>query len=187
VELRLLEDRDMRLFLHLSAILAVVGFAAAPAHAADDAGVNAVYGRLGALENSHDASKLDAIYTPDAVYLSSKIPPVVGRQAIKSSFASFWNSRSADGSTSSVKYRVIQRIWHGRNAATDIGYGMVTRTYSDNAKKTERFYAKFLTLALRQADGSWRWRVDIDNSVAPETADAEFDALKPVGSLRYDK
>jgi len=176
----------MRLFLYLSAILGLIGVVA-PAHAADDAGVNALYGRLGELEDSHDSSKLDAIYTPDAVYLGAKIRPVVGREAIKSAFAASWKTRSADGGIGSLKVRLIQRIWHGQSAVTDIGYGRLTRTYSDNTKKTEYFYSKFVTLALRQADGSWRWRVDIDNSLAPETADAEFDALKPVGALRYDK
>ncbi len=174
-----------RRFLVHPIVLGLAAFAATPANAAaDDAGVNALYGRLVVYETTQDVSKLDAIYTPDAVYLGPGRPPMVGRESIKTSWADIARARKPGGPIA-AKFRLVQRIWHGRDSVTDIGYGKLSRTLDDGTQREA--YSKFVTLALRQPDGSWRWRVDIDNSLPAETADAEFNALKPVGDLRYDK
>lgn len=44
-----------------------------------------------------------------------------------------------------------------------------------------------MTLAERQKDGSWAFRIDTDNKQSTTTGAADFEALKPVANLKYDR
>lgn len=100
----------------------------------DDAGVNVLYDRLSEAVVTNDAAKVASIYRPNSVYLGAGFPPIVGRDAITSTFTGSWKKARGEGATVSLKFRLLQRIWHGPNAATDIGFSQFSFVYDDQAK-----------------------------------------------------
>lgn len=185
-------DMTRSAFFALALISAWPSTAIARPHTAiarshDDAGVNALYDRLSEAVVNSDAAKVASIYRPDSIYLGPGISPIVGRDAITSAFTGSWKAARGQGATVDLRFRLLQRIWHGPNVVTDIGFSKFSFIYNDKTKAPKIAYDKFVTVALRQKDGSWAFRVDTNNSQPAKTGAAEFDALKPVADLKYDR
>lgn len=170
----------------MSALIATWAYSSV-AHAYDDAGVNALYSRLSESVTTTDSVKLASIYRPDSVYMGAGISPIIGAEAITSAFTESWKAARGAGASVSLQFRLLQRIWHGPDAATDIGYSKFSFIYDDKTKTPRISYSKFVTLAQKQKDGSWAFRIDIDNKQSDKTGASEFEALKPVANLRYDQ
>lgn len=177
----------MNIFRHAFIAIAIGSLFSSPVHANDDTGVNAIYGRLVDAARNNDATKFDTIYELDSVYMGANIPPIIGKDDIRSAFISSWTKARGDGAMVDLQFRLVQRIWHSDSAVTDIGYSKFSFIYDDKSKEPRVSYSKFVTLAQRKKDGTWVWRIDIDNTQSPKTGAAEFEALRPVGQLRYDE
>ena len=106
-----------------------------------------------------DAAAIAALYTDDTKLLPPNNETVVGKQAVQE----FWNDRMKRG-VQSVAFETMDFEVDG-----DLAYeiGVVTVTIQTEGDQAITQMGKYLVIRKRQADGSWKWAVDIWNSNAP--------------------
>lgn len=175
------------LFKFVVPMIIVATAAPSFAQSQDDAGINALYTRMSDAVTRVDATAAQTIYNSESIYLGTGSPPIIGRDSIISAFDSSWKAAAASGGKADLKFRILQRIWHSKDSATDVGFSKFSLAPSEPGKPVRAFYSKFSTLVQRQPDGNWIFRVDIDNQQSTKTGAAEFDALQPVNELKFDR
>jgi ketosteroid isomerase-like protein len=105
-----------------------------------------------------DATAAAAVYAEDARLLPPGVPSVLGRAAAEC----FWGS-VIDAGVCGVEFEALELEQHD-DTAYEIG-GYVLASAPVGAEPTiER--GKYVVIHKRQADGSWKWAVDIFNSNA---------------------
>lgn len=128
-------------------------------------GLDAVYSRFAEGYRKLDADLVASLYTRDASYLTPGRNITTGRKSIKKSFSSFFSNVRQRGERVSIAFRIVQRDVDAR-LAFDVGIYTVSYTAGDRVIRRSR--GKFVVVAVKGADGLWRFRVDGYSDV-PET------------------
>ena len=137
------------------------GAAAQPLAAADLAAIRANDSAFVSAANAGDAAGVAATYLPDARLMPPNAPAVQGREAIQQ----FWGGLT---DAYQLKFDVIADEVEGRG---DLAYarGHYTLDAAPKAKDGAPLHeeGKYLEVLRRQADGSWRYAVDMYSSDQP--------------------
>jgi uncharacterized protein (TIGR02246 family) len=130
---------------------------------APHAGLDDVYARFRDAYATLDADALGTLYTEGALYLSPTRDIQRGRDAIDASFRSMFERAKDRGETLDIRFHIVDRQVHD-DLATDVGIYTLARS-SDGETKSDR--GKFVVVALRDADGVWRFHVDGYSAMPP--------------------
>ena len=103
-----------------------------------------------------DAAGMAAVYTDDARVLPPNSPMVSGRQAIKDFWQNFLNMGVSAATLATVSLE--------EKGDTAIEVGAYTLEIKPEGGQTMKDEGKYVVIWKRQADGSWKWDVDIFNS-----------------------
>jgi uncharacterized protein (TIGR02246 family) len=109
---------------------------------------------------AHDAAKIAAHYSDDAVLMVPGGPPTAGKDAIQKSLADMVSGMDLKFQASKVDVA----------SSGDLGYtqGSYTLALTDpKTKKVTNDHGSYVTTYRKQADGSWKAVADIANSEMP--------------------
>ena len=121
---------------------------AAAVRASNDAFVTAVA--------TADADGIAAVYAPDADLLAPDVTPITGRAAIRD----YWASGLAAGiSGVTLETRSLDVV-----GETAIEVGAFTLRLAPDGQQPSAIRGKYVVHHRRQADGAWRWQLDIFNT-----------------------
>jgi|GEM_PF-3574238 len=145
-----------------AAITPVASKGAMPTQAALDA----VYDRMAGAYRTLDADLLAKVYTADAVYISrsAKAPVESAQGDFVPGVRRFMEMSKANGTKLDLSFRLTGRKSLTPGLAVDVGYVEFVVTPGDG-KPERRTTAKFLTILVRQADGSWAFLADTASDV----------------------
>lgn len=148
-----------------------------------EAELDAVYGRMATAYRTLDAGLLAKTYTADAVYISrsAKAPVESAQGDFVPGVRRFMEMSKADGTKLDLSFRLVGRNLLTPGLASDVGYVEFVVTPGDG-KPARRTTAKFLTVLVRQADGSWAFLADTASDV-PAAAWAKGEG-RVVGAAR---
>jgi uncharacterized protein (TIGR02246 family) len=129
--------------------------------AADIQAINAGRDEFAAAFNSNNAAAVAAGYTDDAVLMFPDQPAIEGKQAIQAALEDYFKQNAAKITHTPLETQV----------AGDWAYerGNITETVTPKSGKTVEKSLKYLVILKRQADGSWKVHLDMDNSNLKET------------------
>lgn len=152
----------------LLALAATLPAYAAPAITHDDGvnahpGIDAIYQRFHEGYASLDASVVSDLYTKDALYLSPQSEMKHGRDEIHQDFVHMFESADGAGEQLDIRFRIVKREVR-EDLATDVGYFTLVRTSADGENSSD---GKFVVVAERDAEGTWRFSVDGYSSNQP--------------------
>jgi uncharacterized protein (TIGR02246 family) len=156
---------------------------AAPAAAAnrDDAALNRVYEAVAAGVAANSAEGIVAAFADDVIVLDPRPnPPAVGA-AFRDGIGRMAAKLKADGVKVTSDYRVERRVVAG-DLAVDTGYRRLSFAPAVGGAAPMVQYHKFLVVAQRQRDGSWRILRDAS---LPASEAAWAGAVRSDG-LKYD-
>ena len=125
--------------------------------AASHAGLDAIYATFSKGYETLDPAAVANLYTEDALYLEPDSDVARGRKAVLANFTGFFDSVRDSGSTIRIRFEILDRQVSG-DLATDVGYFILTRATKDGRDSTNR--GKFIVVAKKQKDGTWRIHVD---------------------------
>ncbi len=108
--------------------------------------------------NAHDADRLTAMHTPDAVVMVSNSPLATGSSAIRGSFVEFFKTPGVSLSAAPTKIDVVSPT-----VATDIGSYVLTFD-TPQGKVTDR--GNYITI-WRKVNGQWRLAADAPVTMTP--------------------
>lgn len=109
--------------------------------------------------NRQDAAAATAVYTDDAQVMPTNSPIISGKTNIQS----FWQGAMNMG-VKSAALKTLNVEFHGDTA---IEIGAYTLHIEPDGGKAMSDEGKFVVVWKRQADGSWKWHVDIFNTNLP--------------------
>ena len=109
-----------------------------------------------------DAAAVGAMYTEDAVFVSSEAPPAIGRAAIQEAFARVFPISAIDRITS-------KEVVVSGDLAYDYGEYQQTITPPGGAPQAVRGH--YVVILRRQSDGSWKLAKHLD--VSPPASPAQ--------------
>lgn len=126
------------------------------------AGLDGVYARLSAAYRALDAEAASAVYTEDVSYLPPGSPVLDGRAEARGSFAAFFESLRKEGRSAEISFEVLSR-----GTSADLGWdvGIFTLRTAKEGTEPSTMRGKFVVVARRGADGTWRWQVDAYNDL----------------------
>jgi 2-iminobutanoate/2-iminopropanoate deaminase len=127
---------------------------------ASSAALDGVYARLSAAYRALDAEAASAVYTEDVSYLPPGSPVLRGRAEARKGFASFFEALRREGKTAEISFEVLSR-----GTSADLGWdvGVFTLRTAKEGTAPTTMRGKFVVVARRGADGTWRWQVDAWN------------------------
>lgn len=111
-----------------------------------------------------DAAEMAACYASDAILLPPGYPCVAGREAIEA----FWDGGVAAG-LRGMRFETLTLEIIGETAL-EVGRSNVLVQPPDAAAVAD--VGKYVVVHKRQADGAWKWAVDIFNFDSERWADA---------------
>lgn len=140
----------MRLSM-LSLCIAAVGCSASPRPSAREAnaGIDSLNARLIAAYRAHDPRAYGALYTDTAVFEWPAFNTVRGPAALEAMARSNWASLSDMDLGLTIASRRITS-----DQATE--FGAFRQSYRDSAGVRSTEFGRYVSLLLRQNDGSWR-------------------------------
>lgn len=109
-------------------------------------------------ENSGDLDGLVALHTDDAIRMPPNEPAVIGKEAIRTRWQAFFDRYTTNNVTVSSEEIIVAGDW-----AFDRGTYTIALPAVEGSKTIEES-GKYLGIASRQPDGSWRWSRLIWNS-----------------------
>lgn len=127
------------------------------AQAARHDGIDAVYREFVSGYARLDPDQVAALYTQDALYVSSRSPAEIGREAIRANFAGFFDAVRADGATLQLQFRIVERRVED-DAAWDLGFYHLRRVVGDSLGRPS--VGRFVTGSVRDEGGRWRFVLD---------------------------
>jgi uncharacterized protein (TIGR02246 family) len=129
----------------------------APLSAADAAALRAVHDRFSAALLRQDFDAVAALYAEDAVLLPPQEPAVHGRAAIRT-----WTAAVPRVT------RIVLQV-DDLDGRADLAYmrGSFAMTLEAEGAPAVSVAGKYVEILKKQADGAWRFAVDIFNSDAP--------------------
>jgi ketosteroid isomerase-like protein len=105
------------------------------------------------------------LYTENAAYLAPGSDLQQGRAAIRPTFKSFFDWIKNENRTMSISFQIFQRRVD-KNMAYDVGVYTI-RQYREGKQIGDAGQGKFVTVAVREKDGKWRFQVDGYNDLKP--------------------
>jgi len=138
--------------------------------ASDEAAIRAAGNDYQTAFNAHDATRLAAIHTPDALVMISNTPLASGSSAIRTSFADFFKS-----ATPSLSFTPTRIDVASPTVATDVGTYTLTFD-TPQGKVTDR--GNYTTI-WHKVNGQWRIAVDAPVSTTPLPMVGEGAAVAP--------
>jgi len=127
--------------------------------AADTTAINALRDQFTAAFNSNDAAATAATYTGDAIAMLANQAAVEGKQAIQASYEAMFKGNAVKIALTPLETQVAGDWAYDR--------GNATITVTPKSGKPIEESSKYLVIAKRQPDGSWKLYRDIDNSNNP--------------------
>jgi uncharacterized protein (TIGR02246 family) len=123
----------------------------------DTAALRAVHDRFSAALLRHDFDAVAALYAEDAVLLPPQEPAVHGRAAIRQWTAAVPNVT-----------RIVLQV-DDLDGRADVAYmrGTFAMTLEPEGAPAVSVAGKYVEILKKQADGAWRFAVDIFNSDTP--------------------
>jgi uncharacterized protein (TIGR02246 family) len=164
-------------------VAVAVAFSAPAAAAAsrDDAALNRIYEAVAAGVAANSAEAIVAAFADDAVVLDPRpSPPAVGA-AFRDGVRRMAAKLKADGVTVTSEYRIERRVVAG-DLAVDTGYRRLAFMPAAGGPAPMIQYYKFLVVARRQREGSWKILRDAS---LPASEAAWAGAVRTDG-LKYD-
>ena len=110
---------------------------------------------------SGDVEAQSAMYTADAIRMQPDMPALVGRDAIRAWLQTEADTYSFEGSNENLEVRALSPEWI---LIRSTGSFTATPRAGGEARLGQE---KWLTLAQRQPDGTWKWYRDSGSSVLP--------------------
>ncbi|MCL1073167.1 YybH family protein [Shewanella dokdonensis] len=175
----------MRIILiTLTLLLSVVKLGwAANGNDADEVSLNQHYQQLIKAFAALDAQQLVTVYADDAAYIPEQqsVGIVTGKANIIELYQKFFERIRKRKAHIEVDFRLVKRLLKG-NSATDVCYYLV-RFYppAETEEPISEFAGKMVTVAEKNPQGVWQWKVDISNRAEPKHF---FDAT-PKANLYY--
>lgn len=130
-------------------------------------GVDAVYRRFGEAYRTLNIDLIADQYTHSAAYLVPDDDVSIGRDNIRPGFKRFFDSVRGNGQTMTISFDILQRKVE-KNIGYDVGI-YTLRTFKDG-KELGTGQGKFVVVAVRDADGKWRFQVDGYSGLKPDKA-----------------
>jgi uncharacterized protein (TIGR02246 family) len=122
--------------------------------------IDKIYEDFTAAYHNLDVDAVTNLYTEDAHYLAPDTSILIGREVIRSSFARFFDWAKANEAQLKISFKVVDRSISG-DLAYDVGYYYLETLFPNSPeKKSRKDVGKFVTVAKRQPDGSWKFHVD---------------------------
>jgi uncharacterized protein (TIGR02246 family) len=132
-----------------------------PAHAE----IDAIYKSFSEAYATLDVEKVAALYSENAAYLPPDNDILEGREAIRPTFKSFFDWIKTEGRTMTISFQIFQRKVD-KNLGYDVGIYTI-RQYKDGKQTGTAGQGKFVTVAVREKDGKWRFQVDGYSNLKP--------------------
>jgi uncharacterized protein (TIGR02246 family) len=131
--------------------------------ASDSTAVAAVDSAFVAAINAGNADAVAAVYASDAALLPPNTPQLRGRDAVKKSWSGLLDAYT-------VKFEIASDMIEGRgDLAYNVGHYRFTAVPKAKSAPGIADEGKFVEILKKQADGSWKYLVDIYNSsLAPQ-------------------
>lgn len=131
--------------------------------AADTAAINALRDKVTAAFNSTDAAALAATYADDAIMMNPNQEPVEGKPAIQASYEAMFKENAGTVAISLALSPLETQV------AGDWAYdrGNSTSTITPKSGKPVEQLGKYLVIAKRQTDGSWKLYREMSNMNSP--------------------
>lgn len=104
-----------------------------------------------------DVERVASLYGEEALYVSSRSAPLIGRAAIAGSFKEFFDAVGGAGATLQIRFRIVERRVTD-DAVWDLGYYHLARVTAGQVGNPS--VGRFVTGVRREADGHWRFVVD---------------------------
>ena len=128
-----------------------------PKSISDVAAINDVWKEYQASVNAGDAIRWASLWTEDGIQMQPGVAPIIGRQLISEGLAGAMNLFTYD-----QQITIIETIVSGDWA---FSRGSWTSTLTPKGEGQAYFLdGKFMTVFMRQTDGSWKIHRDIMNS-----------------------
>lgn len=172
----------MRMFIAAAAAAASLSAAVPAAAHPADAALNRIYDRIATAVAANSGEGIAGALAADAVILDPRpVAPAAG-EAFRANIRRMADRMKADGAQVRSEYRIERRIISG-DVAVDTGYRRMTMTPAAGAAGgPPPQYHKFIVVAQRQPDGSWKIVRDASLPASREVWDA---AVRTEG-LKYD-
>ena len=154
---------------------------AAPVHAEDNAGVNAVYGRMATAYADRDRALLSTIFHPQMITSSSEPdrPPVIGGAALAELVGAGLDRLKLGDRQAELRFRITHRGWAGD---TVVDSGVLRMRFRGGQREERTVYSRFLSTLIRQKGGTWMFLAD---SPSP-ASQADWDKAAPFPQARFD-
>ncbi len=129
------------------------------------AGVDSVYKAFSESYRTLNVDKVARLYSQNAAYLVPDEEIMIGRDKIRDSFSSFFDSVKKDGRTMTISFRIVQR-----RIDKEIGYdvGIYTLRSFKDGKEVGMGQGKFVVVAVKEKNGKWGFHVDGYSGLKPE-------------------
>ena len=131
--------------------------------AADTTAINALRDKVTAAYNSTDAAALAATYADDAIMMNPNQDPVEGKPAIQASYEAMFKENAGTVAINLALSPLETQV------AGDWAYdrGNATSTVTPKSGKPVEQLGKYLVIAKRQTDGSWKVYREMSNMNSP--------------------
>jgi uncharacterized protein (TIGR02246 family) len=126
--------------------------------AADEASIRTADSAFAASVNAGDAAKVGEVYAEDASLLAPNLPPQNGRRAIQAFWGGFLDAYT-------VRFEIASDTIEGRgDLAYNRGHYRFTAVPKAKGVPGVADEGKFLEILKKQADGTWKYAVDMYSS-----------------------
>jgi uncharacterized protein (TIGR02246 family) len=128
-------------------------------------GIDAIYKTFSEAYAALDVEKVSNLYSATAAYLPPDDNILQGRDSIRPTFKSFFDWVRAEGRMMTISFQIFQRRVE-KNLGYDVGIYTI-RQYKDGKQTGNAGQGKFVTVAVRENDGKWRFQVDGYSNLKP--------------------
>jgi uncharacterized protein (TIGR02246 family) len=126
--------------------------------AADQAAIRSADSAFASAANAGDAEKIAEVYAEDAALLAPNLPPQKGRAAVKAFWGGFLDAYT-------VRFELVSDTIEGRgDLAYNQGHYRFTAVPKAKGVPGVADEGKFLEILRKQADGSWKYVLDMYSS-----------------------
>lgn len=124
--------------------------------------IDAIYAAFSDAYRTLDVEKVSGLYSETVAYLPPNSPVLNGRDEVRPTFKSFFDWIRNEGRTMTISFRILQRTAE-KKLAYDVGIYTI-RQFKDG-REVGSGDGKFVTVAVKQKDGKWRFQVDAYNEL----------------------
>lgn len=127
-------------------------------------GMDAVYKQFSEAYRTLNVEKVTNLYTENAAYLVPDMDIQQGHAEIRQGFKGFFDWIKQEKQNMTISFQIFQRKVE-ENMGYDVGIYTIRR-YKDG-KEVGKGQGKFVVVALKQTDGTWRFQVDGYSNLKP--------------------